>query len=161
MREVRKCLFLALALLLVFPVLTGLATNLEAKIGTGPSIAIGAAWDISPNLSIAASFCADFGGGTVQTGSATIQTPSYTIGMRATYSFLPETSRIRPYVGFGGHLALQGTTLCSLLETLVGVRAQLTRNIYLLGEASAYFPISDVADWYWKLYLGASFRLRF
>lgn len=157
----KKYLFLTLLLLLISPALTGLATNLEAKIGTGPSIAIAAAWDVSSNLSIATSFSADFGGRTVQTGSATVQTPSYTIGMRATYSFLSETSPIRPYVGVGGHLALQGTTFSPLLETLLGVRAQLTRNIYLLGEASACFPIPDVAGWYWRLYLGVGFRVRF
>jgi hypothetical protein len=161
MREMKKYLFLALLLLLLSPALTGIAANLEARIGTGPSIAIDAAWDISPNLGIAASFGADFGGGAVQTGSATVQTPSYTIGMRVTYKFLPETSQIQPYVGFGGHLALRGVTLSSLLETLVGVQAQLTRNIYLLGEASAYFPIPDVASWYWRAYLGIGFRLRF
>lgn len=161
MRGMKKYLFLTLLLLSISPALTGIAANLEARIGTGPSIAIDATWDISPNLGIAASFGADFGGGAVQTGSATVQTPSYTIGMRVTYRFLPETSRIRPYFGFGGHLALQGTTFSPLLETLMGVHTQLTRNIYLLGEASAYFPIPDVASWYWRAYLGIGFRLRF
>ena len=156
----KKRIVLMLAALVILTTLTGMAIDLEAKIGTGPSAMILAAWNITPNLSISASLGAIFTG-TVQTSSATIQTPSYTVGIRATYSFLPVTSRIRPYIGIGGTFDFGGGAAVPLLETTLGVRAKITPNIYLLGEASTYFRITDIADWYWRARLGIGFHLRF
>lgn len=157
----KKRIVLILAALVILPTLAGMAIDLEARIGTGPSLMVTAAWDISSNLSIAASFGASGFASTVQTGSSTVQTPSYTVGIRATYTFLPKTSRIRPYFGIGGNLDFTGGTLTPFLETTLGLRAEITPSIYVLGEASAYFRIPDVADWYWRARLGIGFHLRF
>ena len=156
----KKNVVLLFVVLVALPVFSSMAIDLDARIGTGPSVMIVASWDISSNLSIGASFGAVFSGA-VQTGSATIQTPSYTVGICAMYSFLPKTSRIRPYVGIGGTLDFGGGTIVPLLETTLGLRAAVTPNIYLLGEASAYFSITDIADWYWRARLGIGSHFRF
>jgi len=156
----KKNVVLLFVVLVAIPVFSSMAIDLDARIGTGPSAMIVASWDISSNLSIGASFGAVFSGA-VQTGSATVQTPSYTAGIRATYSFLPGTSRIKPYVAIGGTLDFGGGTVFPLLETTLGIRAEVTPNIYLLGEASAYFRITDISDWYWRARLGIGFHFRF
>ena len=157
----KKHILLVLVALMMIPAFASMAIDLQASIGTGPSAMFTAAWDISPNLSIGASFGVSGFGGTVQTGSATVQTASYTVNMRATYTFLPEGYRIRPYLGIGGSIDFGGGALIPYIETTLGLRAEITPSIYVLGEASAYFRIPDVADWYWRARLGIGFHFRF
>jgi hypothetical protein len=157
----KKRVLLVLATLVIIPTLVGMAIDLEARIGTGPSVMVTAAWDISSNLSIATSLLASGFGGAVQTGSANVQTSSFAVNVRASYSLLPETSRIRPYLGIGGNLEFRGGSVVPFLEATLGICAKMTPSIYLLGEASTYFRIPDIADWYWRARLGIGFRMRF
>ena len=157
----KKKVLLMVAILLVLPAFTCMALDLEARIGTGPSAMVTAAWDISPYLSVAATFGISGFGGAVQTGSITVQTRSYTINMRTIYSFPLGTSSLKPYLAIGANLEFADGTLLPFLETTIGVRTNLTSSIYLLGEVSSCINILDIADSYWRARLGIGFHLRF
>ena len=152
---------LPLALLLVPCSAMAQDVSFEAAVGTGPSLEFSAVWDITPHLAWSLATSAALHGGSAQTGSATVQTSSYTVGVRAMYRFGSANARIRGTVGVGIHAGLFGSTIRPVLEALAGARLQLTPRLYGLCEASVAVPLTDVAAWDWRLSLGIGIQLRF
>lgn len=136
------------------------AVGVEVGVGTEPSISFAAAWEISPSLAVVTSFGAAFGGG-VQTGSATVQTASYTVGVEIRYSIRLATPSVRPYLGLGALLAIGDGEVSGLVTSSAGVQVYLLRNVYLSGEAGVLVPILDLTGWFWRLKIGIGFRIPF
>jgi hypothetical protein len=152
---------LPLMLLLVpCSVLAG-GVSFEVAVGTGPSVGFSAVWDVTPHLAWSFTTFAELHGGPTQTGSATVQTSSYTVGVRAMYRFGSADARIRGTVGAGIHAQLLGSTIRPILEALAGAKLQLTRRLYGFVDSSITVPVTDVAAWDWRLSLGVGFQLRF
>jgi hypothetical protein len=139
----------------------GMAANLEVGVGTGPSISLASTWDLSPNLVLGASFAVSYGSGLSQTGSVTLQTPSYTVGIFARFQFRFPASPISPYFGAGIQLRLYESDISTLLTFMSGVRIDVTPNFYVLGEGAVMMPIADIADSSWRIWLKAGFVFPF
>ena len=153
-------LYLVTAVLVVAYAMTGLGVGLEIGVGTGPSVSFAATWDLSPNLALVTSFGVVFGG-RVQTGSSTVQTASYTVGVEMRYYIRLASPSIRPYLGLGAFAQIGGGNVSVLLASSAGVQIRMLPNIYLFGEGVVFVPILDVSEWYWRLKLGAAFRFEF
>jgi len=156
----RKTVYLIiLCSLLLLPVLVGQATSLEAKVGidssSNLSFAFQAEADISSSMSIA--FVVE----TSLAGIGATQTSSTSIGLRGKWYLASKDAPFVPYLGFGGHMKMEGTTTTLLIETLAGARVNLTPNLYLLGEGAIFMPIAEPTAYYWKFYAGLGFVLRF
>lgn len=135
--------------------------SFEAAVGTGPSVGFSAVWDVTPHLAWSFTTSVALQAGSTQTGSATVQTPSFTVGVRAMYRFGSADARIRGTVGAGIHAGLFGSTVRPVLEALAGARLQLTRRLYGFVDSSVTVPLTDVAAWDWRLSLGVGFQIRF
>jgi len=102
----------ARSLAVVFFVVTescvGEATRIEVKIGPEPSVTAIVGWEVSSRLSFAFSFGVHLGSSGMQTRSAVLQTPSYTIGAEARYQIGDPEAVVSPYFGAGGQIWLQG-----------------------------------------------------
>lgn len=153
-------LYLVTVVLVVACAMTGLGMGLEVSVGTGPSVSFGATWDLSPNLTLVTSFGVAFGG-RVQTGSSTVQSTSYTVGVELRYHVRLASPSIRPYLGFGAFVRMSGGDVSVLLASSAGVQVRMSPNIYLFGEGAVFVPILDVSGWYWRLKLGVGFRFQF
>jgi len=156
----RKTVYLIiLCSLLLLPVLVGQATSLETKVGidssSNVSFAFQAEADVSSSMSIA--FVVE----TSLAGIGATQTSSTSIGLRGKWYLASKDAQFVPYLGFGGHMKMEGTTTTYLIETFAGARVNLTPNVYLLGEGAIFMPIADPANYYWKFYTGLGFVLRF
>jgi len=138
----------------------GQALGVEIGVGTEPSVSLAATWEISPGLTLVTSLGATFGGG-VQTGSATVQTASYTIGVELRYNIRLATPIVQPYLGLGVLLRIGDGQLSGVASSLVGVRVRLLPSVYVFSEATALVPILDPAAWSWRLKLGVGFQFRF
>jgi len=156
----RKAVYLIiLCSLLLLPVLVGQATSLETKVGidssSNLSFAFQAEADVSSSMSIA--FVVE----TSLAGIGATQTSSTSIGLRGKWYLASKDAQFVPYLGFGGHMKMEGTTTTYLIETFAGARVNLTPNVYLLGEGAIFIPIADPTAYYWKFYTGLGFVLRF
>lgn len=159
MRMTTKTLLVAVAFVLA-SVLTGWAVGVEIGVGTEPSISFAATWDLAPGFTMATSLGLAFGQG-VQTGSITLQTASYTIGVEARYNIPFATSAVRSYLGLGAFAQMGNGDILVLASTSAGVHIRMLPNVYLFGEGALFVPILDVSEWYWRLKLGVGFRLLF
>ena len=139
---------------------TGLAVGVEIGVGTEPSVSFAATWDFSPSFTVVTSFGVAFGQG-VQTGSSTLQTASYTVGVEARYNIRFATPAVRPYLGLGAYMQMRGGGVSVLVSSSAGVQIRMLPNVYLFGEGAAFVPILDASGWYWRLKLGAGFRILF
>lgn len=157
----RSRVFVVLALLVTALAVGGMAISLETMIGTDPSATVAVVWDVSSNFSVAAAFGIGGFNSTLQTESTTVQSPSYTLGLNATYRFLPNTSSVRPYLGIGASLSFAEEEVAPFLEAFVGARIAMTPSIYSFGELAVALDVSDIVDSYWKARLGVGFHLRF
>jgi len=137
---------------------SGLAIGIELGVGTEPSINLAASWDLTESLSLLTTLGVAFGGGGVQTGPVTLQTPSYTIGMEIRYRIRFATPIVRPYLGLGAQLVFGDGGVSGMLSSSVGVQIRVLSNVYVSGEGAAFVPIFDAATWYWRLKLGVGFR---
>jgi hypothetical protein len=135
--------------------------SFEVAVGTGPSVGFSAVWGVTPHLAWSFTTFAELQGGPTQTGSATVQTSSYTVGVRAMYRFGSADARVRGTVGAGIHAGWFGSTFRPVAEALAGARLQLTRRLYGFVDSSIAVPLMDVAAWDWRLSLGIGFQLRF
>lgn len=151
--------FLPLVLLLVPCSALAQDVSFEVSVGTGPSLGFSAVWDATPHLAWSLATSAALHGGSTQTGSATVQTSSYRVGVRAMYRFGSASARIWGTVGAGIHAELLGPVVRPVMEALVGARLQLTSRLYGLCEASVAVPLTDVAAWDWRLSLGIGIDL--
>jgi len=156
----RKASYLiVLCSLLLLPALVVQATSLETKVGidssSNLSFAFQAEGDISSSMSIA--FVVE----TSLVGLGATQTSSTSVGLRLKWYLASKDAQFVPYLGFGGHMKMEGTTTTYLLETFVGGRLNVTPNIYLLGEGAIFWPVATPADYYWKFYTGAGFVINF
>jgi hypothetical protein len=150
-----KTLFVAVALVLA-TASAGLAVGVEIGVGTEPSISFAATWDISPSFTMVTSFGLAFGQG-VQTGSITLQTASYTIGIEARYNIPFATSAVRSYLGLGAFMHVDNGDISFLASSSAGVHIRMLPNVYLFGEGALFMPVLDVSGWYWRLKLGVGF----
>jgi hypothetical protein len=156
-----KTLVAAVALLGLMSLLAAAAVDIEVGVASGPSLSLAAQWEILPNLSLVTSMGVSFGGGG-QTGSATLQTASYALGIELRYAIPLPWKGIRPYVGLGALLQLGGGGGTQLfVSSSAGLRVNVHRNIYLFGEATSLASLSSTVDWAWRLKIGAGFCLRF
>jgi len=137
---------------------SGVAIGIELGVGTEPSINLAASWELSESLSLLTTLGVSFGGGAVQTGSVTLQTPSYTIGMEIRYRIRLASPIVRPYLGLGVQLALADGGVSGMLSSSAGMQIRVLSNVYVSGEGAAFVPIFDAAAWYWRLRLGIGFR---
>ena len=156
----RKVLYLiVLCSLLMLPVFAGQATSLETRVGidssSNLSFAFQAEGDISSSMSIA--FVVE----TSLVGIGATQTSSTSVGLRAKWYLASKDAQFVPYLGFGGHMKMEGTTTTYLVEAFVGGRVNVTPNIYLLGEGAIFWPVAAPADYYWKFYTGLGFAIDF
>ncbi len=97
----------------------------------------------------------------MQTDSATLQTPSFTIELTVRYRFGKPEVELSPYLGADAHARLRESQMTFLFETLLGTRLGVTETLYLLGEVSCCFPVPNVDARYWSLPLGVGVRLKF
>ena len=146
------------AMAIVTIAVSGFTMGIELGVGTEPSINVAASWDLTESLSLLTTLGVVFGGGGVQTGPVTLQTPSYTIGMEIRYTIRLATPIVRPYLGLGAQLVLADGGVSGMLSSSMGVRIRVLSNVYVSGEGGALVPIFDVAAWYWRLRLGVGFR---
>lgn len=160
MRHRRATVFLVSAVVLLATAAAASAADLEIGVGTEPSVSLAAVWDLSPSLSVAVSFGAVFGNG-VQTGSFTLQTASYILGVEARYNVRLATPIVEPYLGLGAFVRAQGGAAEVLMSSSVGARIRVLPNIWLIGEGTAFVPIFDIAEWTWRLKLAVGFRFAF
>jgi hypothetical protein len=137
--------------------MSGHAVGVEIGVGTEPSINLAATWELSQSLTLVTSLGVAFGGGGVQTGSLTVQTPSYTIGMELRYTIRFATPIVLPYLGLGAQIEFSDDGVVGMVSSSAGVQIRVLQNVYVLGEGAAFVPIFDAAGWYWRLKLGVGF----
>ena len=135
----------------------GAASGVEIGAGTEPSISFAVTWDVSPSFTVALSLGAIFEQGT-QTGSFTVQSASYTVGLEARYVIQLATPLVRPYLGFGAYLQMGDAGTSMLMSSSIGVQVRMLPGIYLFSEGTAIVPILDPTAWFWRLKLGVGFR---
>jgi hypothetical protein len=140
--------------------LAGMAVGVEIAIGTEPPISFAATWDLSPSLTMVTSLGVAFGRG-AQTGSLTLQTASYTIGVEIRYNVPFGMPAVRSYLGLGAYMQMASGDVSVLVSSSAGVQILMLPNVYLFGEGAAIVPVLDVSGWYWRLKLGIGFRLLF
>lgn len=160
MKRMRITSILVAVAIVLATAVTGLALGVEIGVGTEPSVSFAATWEFSPNFAMVASFGVAFGRG-VQTGSSTVQTASYTVGVEARYNIRIAMSAVRPYLGLGAYVRMGSGDVSVLVSSSAGVQIRILPNVYLFGEGAALVPVLDVSGWYWRLELGAGFRLLF
>jgi len=156
MRTTRVLTIVAAMIVSSFAV--GAASGVEIGVGTDPSVSFTATWDVSPSFTLALSLGAVFAQGT-QTGSFTVQSASYTIGVEARYMIELATPLVRPYLGFGAYLELTDGDTSMLMSSSVGVQVRMLPGIYLFSEGTAVVTILDPTEWFVRLKLGVGFRL--
>jgi len=156
----RTTTFLVAVAVVLATAVTGLAVGVEIGVGTEPSVSFAATWDLSPSFTMVTSFGVAFGQG-VQTGSSTVQTASYAVGVEMRYRIRLASSSVRPYLGLGVFAQMGGGDVSVLLASSAGVQIRMLPNIYLFGEGAVFVSILDASGWYWRLKLGAGFRLLF
>ncbi len=151
-----RILFIVAAVV-ISSVTVAVASGVEIGFGTEPSVSFAVTWDVSPSFTIALSLGAVFDQGT-QTGSFTVQSASYTIGLEARYVVVLATPLVRPYLGFGAYLQMGDAGTSMLMASTIGVRVRMLPGIYLFSEGTAIVPILDPTAWSWRLKLGVGFR---
>ena len=152
-----RTLLLAVAIACAVAV-SSLAFGFEVGVGTEPSISFAATWEISPSFTVVTSLGAVFGGA-VQTGSSTIQTMSYTLGVELRYRMHFETLPIVPYFGMGAFLEFGGGNTALLMAPTLGVQINLLPGVHVFVEGAALIPIHDASRWSARLKLGFGYRL--
>jgi hypothetical protein len=155
--RMRTKILVMTAVLVLASAATGLAVGGEIGVGTEPSVSFAATWDLSPSFAVVTSFGAVFWRG-VQTGSSTLPSTSYTVGVEARYEIRFLASAVRPYLGLGALAQTGSEGMSAVLSSTVGAQVRMLRNIFLFGEGSALLPVLDASSWYWRFKLGIGFR---
>jgi len=137
--------------------ISGLGFGLEVGVGTEPSISFAATWDISPSFTAVTSLGALFGG-SVQTGSLTVQTMSYTLGVEFRYRAQFQALPIAPYLGIGAFLEFGGGDTALLMASALGMQVNPLPHVHVFVEGAALVPIHDASRWSARLKLGFGYR---
>jgi len=141
-----------------------MGVDLGVKLGVqSPSLAITAELDVLPDFTVGLFVESSLD---LLFNPAAVQTLPLTVGLLAKYRFTYLHPAFEPYFGVAGRFDLFGPTTTIGMDTVVGARLHVARNIYLFAEAAFFIvPFPDLAAWYdltslyRTLYLGFSLRL--